>query len=268
MERIKQALEKARGERESSQAGSHIANGETRRSVVETEIRYSETQVMHLDEDILRENRVLSGGADPEAVTAYKMLRTQVLQRMVAREWNALGVSSPSAGDGKTVTAVNLALSLAREYHHTVLLVDMDLCNPCVSKYFGLQPSKGIDDYFLRGASLSEVMINPGIERLVLLPAREPVDSSSELLASPLTGELVRELKSRYPSRLVLFDLPPILASDDALSFAPHIDTLLLVLRDAKTTQKEAEHAIELLADIPILGTVLNAATEKISTYY
>jgi len=142
------------------------------------------------------------------------------------------------------------------------------LRKPSVHQYFGFEPEKGIDDYLLDGVALSEVLVNPGVERLVLLPVRRSIENSSELLASPAMGRLVQELKLRYPSRMVLFDLPPILASDDALSFAPHVDALLLVLRDAKTTRNELEHALEILQDVPILGTVLNDSNEKISTYY
>jgi capsular exopolysaccharide synthesis family protein len=272
MERIKQALDKARAERqehqESSYADSAALSSERGPVSDEQEIQYSQTKVVPVDPAILSRNRVIYGADDREGLTAYKMLRTQVLQRMVARNWNALAIASPSEGDGKTLTAINLAISLARELHHTVLLVDLDLRNPSVSKYFGIEPQRGIDDYLLHGASVGDILVNPDIERLVLLPARRSVENSSELLASPRMGQLVHELKSRYPSRMVLFDLPPVLASDDALSFSPHIDAMLLVLRDAKSTRDELEHALEILQNVPMLGTVLNASSEKISTYY
>lgn len=273
MERIKQALDKARAERESEKIVLAVeaplgGSGGVVAAVSEATINYSQTQVQTLNPEILRQNRIIYGDADREGLTAYKMLRTQVLQRMVARNWNALAVTSPVPGDGKTLTSINLAISLARELHHTVLLVDLDLRNPSVHRYFGLAPRHGIEDYLLHGVSLEDILVNPGIERLVLLPARNPVKNSSEILASPAMGKLVQELKTRYPSRMVLFDLPPILSADDALSFAPHIDALLLVLRDAKTTQNELEHAMEILKDVTILGTVLNGSEERISTYY
>jgi capsular exopolysaccharide synthesis family protein len=271
MERIKQALDKARAEREV--IGQMAAARATERATdaatpPEVQIRYSHTQVCRPDPRVMREHKLIYGEQDREGLTAYKMLRTQVLQRMVARNWNALAISSAAAAEGKTLTAINLAISLARELHHTVLLVDLDLRNPNVHRYFGLDPARGIDDYLLRGVPLGEILVNPGIDRLVLLPARMPVENSSEILASPAMGRLVQELKSRYPSRFVLFDLPPVLSADDALSFAPHIDALLLVVHDAKTTREELEHAMEVLKDVPILGTVLNASDEKISAYY
>lgn len=275
MERIKKAVEIARTERESAYASSQVSAPEradpsvpSTGDVDEKNIEYSQTRVTQLDSRLLRENKVIFGDADREGLTAYKMLRTQVLQRMVAKGWNAMAITSPASDDGKTLTAVNLAISLARELHHTVLLVDLDLRKPSVHRYFGIEPQKGIDDYLLNGVALKEVLVNPGVERLVLLPVRQSIENSSELLASPVMGRLVQELKLRYPSRMVLFDLPPILASDDALSFSPHVDALLLVLRDAKTTRTELEHALEILQDVPILGTVLNDSSEKISTYY
>lgn len=273
MERIKQALDKARAERETEreaapQPAQAQATSQIGSRIVDPPIQYSQTRVATLDPAVLRENRIIYGDADTGGLTAYKMLRTQVLQRMKTRGWNALAITSPAENDGKSMTAINLAISLARELHHTVLLVDMDLRNPSIHRYFGLQPAKGISDCLLYGTSLGDALVNPGIERLVLLPGREKLNNSSEVLASPAVGLLVQELKSRYPSRMVLFDLPPVLASDDALSFAPYADAFLLVLRDGKTQRQEIEHSFELLKDANIIGTVLNGSEEKISTYY
>ena len=115
---------------------------------------------------------------------------------------------------------------------------------------------------------MSEVLINPGIERLVLLPGRTSIENSSEILASPAMGKLVQELKTRYPSRMVIFDLPPLLAADDALAFAPYVDAFLLVFRDSKTTKTEVEQSVQILRDVPIVGTVLNGSDERRSSYY
>lgn len=216
----------------------------------------------------MKANRVLLGDANKPGQTAYKMLRTQVMQRMAARGWNALAITSPAPEDGKTVTAINLAISLARELHHTVLLVDMDLRNPSVHRYLGLRVTTGISDYLLGAAPMNEVLVNPGIERLVVMPGKNAIENSSEILAAPAMGKLVQELKTRYPSRVVLFDLPPLLAADDALSFAPYVDAFLLVFRDGKTTRAEVEHSMEILKDVPIVGTVLNASDERLSAYY
>ncbi len=270
MERIKKALEKAQAERGS--ATKPALRSKRRESGViplaKHDIEYSQTRVAEINPRHLREHRVIYGDDDREGLTAYKMLRTQVLQRMVAQAWNTLAITSPGPGDGKTLTAVNLAISLARELHHTVLLVDLDLRNPSVHKYFGLHPEYGIGDHLVDGVDVEDVLLNPSIDRLVLMPGAKVIENSSEILASPNMGQFVQELKSRYPARLVLFDLPPILATDDALSFAPHVDAFLLVLRDAKSRRDELEHAMQILKNVPIIGTVLNASDEKISTYY
>ena len=280
MERIKQALEKAKAERDA--AGGATASDERVGAsanaslpaepqaalLQETSIAYSRTPVSLSNAEHLRRNLVISEDGDPVGLTAYKMLRTQVLQRMNAKQWNALALTSPTAGDGKTLTAINLAISIARELGQTVLLVDLDLHAPSVHKYLGLQPGPGVLGYLRDGVAMSEVLVNPGIDRLVVMPGGQPVENSSEILASGAVGKLVAEMKSRYPSRMVLFDLPPILATDDALSFAPHVDAFLLVMREGKTTRQEIEHSLELLQNVPVLGTVLNAAENQHLPYY
>jgi len=275
MERIKQALDKAKAERGATEAApvrsAHSAGQEAPTDgprIAETSILYSQTKVATLDSKHLRSRHIIYDDADRVGLTAYKMLRTQVLQRMNARGWNALAITSPAPDDGKTLTSINLSISLARELNQTVLLVDMDLRNPSVHQCFGIKPDKGIGDYLLGNAQMNEVMYNPGIERLVIMPGRASVENSSEVLASPAMGSLVQELKSRYPSRMVIFDLPPVLSADDALAFAPYVDAFLLVLRDGKNTSKELEHTMEIMKNATILGTVLNASSEKLSSYY
>ncbi len=231
-------------------------------------IAYSLTQVRQVPLQVLRKNRVLVGTENLEVMGAYNMLRTQVLQRMTAKRWNALAITSPGPGQGKTLTAVNLAISLARGVHYTVLLADFDLRHPTVHRYFGLAPARGISDYLLHDTPLPEILINPSMERLVLLPGREPLFNSSEMLAAPKMEQLVAELKTRYPSRLVLFDLPPLLSSDDALAFSPYVDAVLLVVQEGKTTKDELQRALSLLQSPPIIGTVLNKSEDAISTYY
>ena len=269
MERIKEALERARLEQnaENPKRNYHAQSG-LGQPPGESEIAYSQTRVHKVSPAVLRANRVLTGVRNDEAVAAYKMLRTQILQRMVSRGWNALAITSPGPEQGKTLTAANLAVSLAREVHHTVLLVDLDLRNPGIHRCFGLNPDKGISDFLLRGTPVSEILINPGIERLVLLPGRESLPNSSEILASPQMAKMVDELKSRYPSRFVLFDLPPTLSADDALAFAPYVDAALLVIEENRTTKEELMRTIGLLGDVQIIGTVLNRSAEKITPYY
>jgi len=234
-------------------------------------ISYSQTRVLQLEPGYLQKTLVVAALEDDAAGQsrmAYKMLRTQALQCMVAKGWNTLGVTSPGPDQGKTLTSVNLAVSIAKAQHHTVLLVDLDMRKPSVCHYFDCTPENGIEDHFLHGTPLKKILLNPGIDRLVVLPTKAPITNSAELLASPRMAELVRELKERYPSRLVLFDLPPMLAGDDVLAFSPNLDAILMVIKDGATRKKDLAKAMELLKDANILGTVLNDANEDVASYY
>ena len=222
------------------------------------QIIYSSTRVISTDPEALRQHRVIAGMERGPVTNAYRLLRTQVLQRMRENNWNTLAIISPSSHAGKTLTAVNLAISMAMEVNQTVLLVDLDLRTPHLHNYFDYQPEKGLSDYLLHGTPLSQIMFNPSIERLVVLPGRETVRNSSELLSAPKMVKLVEELRTRYPSRLVLFDLPSFLNSDDVLAFSPYVDAVLLVVEEGKTTTEELHTAMTMLQTVNIIGTVLN----------
>ena len=199
---------------------------------------------------------------------AFRMLRTQVLQRLKLGGYSTLAITSANRGDGKSLTAVNLAISLALHIDRTVLLVDLDLRRPRVHKYFGINPEAGLTDYLLDDTPLPACLINPGIERLVILPVRTPLQSSSELLSTPKMIGLARELKTRYPERIVIYDLPPVLVSDDALAFLQHVDCCLFVVQDGQTPKGDILRAIDLLKGSNVIGTVLNKCSSDPKKYY
>jgi Mrp family chromosome partitioning ATPase len=141
----------------------------------------------------------------------------------------------------------------------TVLLVDTNLRNPSVHEVFGLDDYPGLADYLLDDQSLEDLLVHPGIGRFVLLPGGRPVSNSTEILTSPKMLALVEELKHRYPARVVIFDLPPLLHTADVIAFSPHTDALLLVVEEGRTTAEEVQRALSLVKNSrPILGTVLN----------
>ena len=187
------------------------------------------------------------------------MLRTQVTRRLREENWNVLAVSSPGAGEGKTLTATNLAISLAMETTQTVLLVDADLGCPCIHTLFGLREPEGLTDYLLDDTPVEDLLIHPGIGRFVLMPGGRPIRHSVEALTSPKMVSLVEEFRNRYPSRIVIFDLPPLLDQADVLAFSPYADALLLVAEAGVTRFDAMERALTLVkGHTPLLGTVLN----------
>lgn len=228
---------------------------------------YTQTRILRVRPETLSRNRVISPTDTGPAIGAYKVLRTRLLQVMSRNDWCALGVTSPRAGEGKTLTAINLAISLALDVNHTVLLVDLDLRRPSVHRYFGLEESRGLGDYLKENCDLRGLLFNPGIDRLVVLPGGAPVENSSEMLTSPRMVDLAREMKARYRSRVVLFDLPPLFAGDDVLAFSPRLDAVLLVAEEGKTRKGDLETAATMLRDIPVLGPVLNKSRIQLEPY-
>jgi exopolysaccharide/PEP-CTERM locus tyrosine autokinase len=226
------------------------------------QVTYSQTRHVDVSATELKEKRVISALEHSAFTDAYKMLRTQVLQRLSENDWNVLAVTSPGTGEGKSLTALNLAISMAMEIGHTVLLVDANLRHPSLHEHLGLPGDRGLSDYLLEDTPLSELFLRPnGIDYLTLLPGGRALQNSAEMLNSPKMSRLVTELKSRYAGRIVVFDLPPVLNAADAMAFAPYVDATLLVVEEGKTKRKEIQHTLELLSGTNVLGTVLNKAS-------
>jgi Mrp family chromosome partitioning ATPase len=274
MDRIRKALDLARLGRLHPEDSTRMdrpvpesaAEGVTH--ITPASITYTRTRVFSPQADILERNRIMNPSASEPAAVAFRMLRTQVLQRMDANGWRSLAIFSPSAHDGKTTTAINLAVSLASDRLHTVLLVDFDFKHPTLAARLGLAPEFGGDDALSGRARVENCLYHPeGFERLVLLPARATLENSSEILAGPRSREVVGELRARYPERIIIFDLPPVLSADDALSFAPLIECGLVVAAEGRTRRNDLVRAIELLHKTPIVGTVLNRATDVTPGY-
>lgn len=267
MEWIKEAVDMARSSRNGAVPFHALGKNKWPQTMAAGKVQYTQTRVVKLNDDLLEKNRIIFGNQDSSATSAYRMLRTQVLQKMRENDWRSLAVTSVGAGEGKTVTAINLALSLARGVNQTILLVDFDLRRPSVHRMLGYEPEKNLSHFLFGNTPLPEILFNPGIERLVILPCGEPIENSSEMLSSPQMVALVEELKTRYPERILIFDLPPLLATDDPLAFSPYVDAFLLVVEEGKTIQDDLVRAVGLLGDSPILGAVLNKTEETTNNY-
>lgn len=266
MDRFHDALERYKQQqRKETSSATHVRGSAAR--AVPPPIVYTRTRCLEIPESVLRQRRVLAGFERGPFVDAFKILRTQVLHRLREKKWNVLGVTSPGDREGKTLTAANLAISLAMDVTQTVLLVDADLRNPSVHEVFGLRDCKGLADYLLDDTPVQDLLIHPGIGRFVLMPGGRPIQNSAEALTTPQMVALVEEFRHRYPSRIVIFDLPPLLGTPDVLAFSPYTDALLLVVEEGKTKAEDVERALLLVKDAtPVLGTVLNKAGQLAAT--
>jgi Mrp family chromosome partitioning ATPase len=275
MERIKKALDLARAQRaEIAQSQPTVRPAPFRPcSAVEPAPPGSalpaRTRTVSVDASAARRGRVLPAGAttDPSG-DAFKILRTQVLQRMKREGFRSLAIVSPGRDDGKTLTAINLGISIAEDPDHTALIVDMDLRRPSVHRLFGITLDRGIEDCLSGGRDVGELLVQPqGYPKLVLLPGAAPVQGSSELLSSARTRHLVEEIVQRYSNRVVVFDLPPLLATDDALAFLPLVDAALLVVFEGRTRREDVTRCLELMRNTPVIGTLLNGSREPVTAY-
>ena len=231
-------------------------------SISESEIG-KQAERLVLDSEILRQNRVIVSSDALGTNTAYKMLRTRVLQRMRANNWKCLAVSSARPGAGKTLTAINMAISLSFEPNQRVILVDLDLRRPTVSRYLGIERTHGLSNYLHNNVPLEKVIVNTNIDRLMILPNFHAYEHSSELLSSPKMVELVETLSDPSNSTIVIFDLPPLLDADDVLAFSPLFDALLMVVSQGETRRLDLPKSLELLHDIVVLGVVMNKSRGK-----
>lgn len=267
MERIVKTLQLASHERApgSDVVGFADDDAKLRPTADSMRIEYRETRVLPVAPAALERSRVLTGQGQDPASRAYKVLRTQMLQRLAAEDWQTIAVVSPAAGEGKTLTAINLGLGFASTQSHTALLVDLDWHQPSVHTYFGFTPERDVCDYLRGEQPLSSVLVNPGVPRFCFLPCRRPVAGSSEHLLG-LSG-FVRELKTRYRNRIVLFDLPPLLATDDALGFLPFVDCALLVVEEGKTRRDDVARSLEIIGPDRLVGTVMNKSRQRLPGY-
>jgi protein-tyrosine kinase len=276
MSKIKKALEKAKVARESdgdssvqkSEISPSASSPQTEmRHDGEVQVTYTKTKVINIERQLLKNNKVISLFHEDRMTDRLKILRTQILNRLKEIGGNSLLVTSAVPGEGKTFTAINLGISIAQELNRTVLLVDADLRPPTEhhrnfsSDFLGVNIGHGLSDYLLRQAEIPDLLFNPGIEKLSILPAGKPVPNSAELLGSERMESLVEELKSRYRGdRIAIFDSPSLLTCPDPMVLSRFVSGILLVVESEKTSADDIKRAMELLKDKPVLGTLLNKA--------
>ncbi len=229
---------------------------------------YDRSRAVTLDPAVLTANRCVAFLAESPEADAYRVLRTRLLQRIRERGGTTVMVTSALPGEGKTLTAINLATTFAREFRQTVLLVDCDLKRQKIHDYLGYRGERGLIDYLLDETPVQELMVWPGIEKMIVISGGRTVGDSSELLGSQRMKELVADMRNRYPDRIVFFDVSPVLAGADALVFAPLVDHILVTVQAGATQVPEVRSALALLPADKIAGLVLNRGQSPASVYY
>ncbi|WP_449105814.1 CpsD/CapB family tyrosine-protein kinase [Pseudomonas mohnii] len=259
---------KPAGDKAEQPASSSLVTTSTGHSATLNALSYVQTKVVPLRADHLERNRIVAYNKNSSMGGAFDLLRTQVLKAMEENGWRTLAITSPTPDSGKTVLAINLAMSIAHHTTKTALLVDFDLRRPKVGACLGLPMEKSLNELLADEAELQDVLVNPTLPRFVVLPTREPIPLSTEVLSSPAVSHLISDLRERYNSRIVIFDLPPVLSSDDVITILPKFDCVLLVVANGMNSKKEIEESLHHLANANLIGTVLNKAEPQNRSYY
>lgn len=277
MEKIKQAIEESKRNRtanvtpptEQEVAASPSPQAEPARvNATDENILYEQTRVVSLDMEHLAKNRIVSFNKHDHLSLGFDILRTQVISKMQENGWRTIAITSPTQGCGKSVVSINLAMSIAHHTDTTTMLVDFDLRRPSVGRYLGLPSGTSLNDVLSGDATVAEALVNPGLDRLVILPTARPVQHSSEVLSSKKVSNLVEEIRDRYAERIVIFDLTPLLASDDAMIMLSKVDCVLVVVGNGMVNNDQLTETMRYIDPDKLLGTVLNKSESNQSERY
>jgi len=282
MEKIKQAVEQAKagkiGERLHSVIAEHDQSTSAARGEPQSRAQKAEPVAKHHGSvpeitlnwpDLERHRVVAHNVADPRA-RAFDILRTQVLQVMDQKNWHVLAITSPTTGCGKTLTAINLALSIARQPERSALLVDMDLQRPQIAKSLGLTCDNGLLGVLERRITLSDAILKAriGKHQVTVLACETSTSHSSEWMASREMSSVIEDIRRGYSSHTVILDMPPILASDDVISILPRLDCVLLVAAVGISTVSEIQQCNRHLQSTEVVRVVLNKTADAGAGYY
>jgi protein-tyrosine kinase len=201
----------------------------------------------------------------PQSLAAeqYRSLRTRIKQAENGRAVRAIVITSPNKGDGKSLTAANLALTMAQEFQQRVLLIDADLRRPAVHSLFGVASGPGLADVLMGALELSQALVNVEHHHMTLLPAGSVPHHPAELLGSAAMRRVLDSLRTRYDR--ILIDMPPVAPLADLHIVAPMVDGLLMIVRAGVTPKPAIERALSGLDMSKVLGLVLNEAGGNIA---
>jgi Mrp family chromosome partitioning ATPase len=190
----------------------------------------------------------------------FDLLRTRLLQKLAENGWSRVAVAAPTPGCGSTFTACNLATSISRIAAFQTVLVDLNLRSPGVGKAFGLDGGADTRKFLTGQTPLASFLVRYCDNLALGVPAGAET-AAAELLHDPRTGATLANLHELLRPNVMLIDVPPILAHDDALAILPHVDGVLIAADSTQTTAKEIAECVRVISDqTPLLGVVLNKA--------
>ena len=217
-------------------------------------------------------NRLLVTVNDPhtQAAEEYSKLKSVIVKLTKTGPFlNLLMVTSSIGGEGKSLTSLNLAISLAQEFDHTVLLVDADIRKPKIHTYMGIENTVGLTDCLLDDVEVKDALIRTGIGKLSFLSAGRSVPNPAEVFTSQRMRDFFLEMKNRYHDRYIIIDTPPVLPFAETRSLSAIVDGIVLVAKEGLVTLHNIEETIDCVKGPPMLGIVYNeAATEFQSDRY
>ena len=205
----------------------------------------------------------------------YRIIKRPVLRNVQGRTAGAMHnpnlimVSSAMPGEGKSFTAINLAMSMAMELDHSVLLVDADVSRPSVLQRLGFARRQGLMDVLTGSSTLEQTILTTNVDKLRLLPAGFPNPRATELLASDVMVRLIEELANRYPDRVIVFDSPPLLITTESRELASHMGQVVMVVEANRATHANVRQSLNAIEHCPVRLLVLNKSTaSRSSSYY
>ena len=240
------------------------------RSGTERPAQKTSTRRVELDLDRMRDlGMVTAAGGRTRLLEDFRVIKRPLLQRAFAerkpgdKPANLIMVTSSLPGEGKTYCAINLAMSIAMELDHTVLLVDADVARTSVLRALGLPAHRGLMDILLDDKlDMADVMLRTNVDTLSILPAGTSNPRATELLASSTMSSLVTEIANRYPDRVVIFDSPPLLLTSESRVLASHMGQIVMVVEAQTTTQHAVKEALNQLEGCPNVNLIYNKTRE------
>lgn len=260
--------------RYASEVSGRESTAGARRSMPQSEEPSFVSRQVEIDFDVLTaQNIIAPNAARNRTADQFRVIKRPLINNATGKgaasltHANLIMVTSALPGEGKSYTSVNLAMSIAAELDHTVMLVDADVARPSVLRMLGLPPSPGLLDVLEGKADMSSVLMRTNIDKLTILPSGSPHERATELLASDAMRQLLDDMATRYPDRIIIFDSPPLLLTTESRVLATNMGQIVMVVHAGKTLQADVTHALSTIESCPVKMTVLNKARDSQGAY-